>query len=285
MQKKRISPLDLSVQDDGLFTPEVGDWAEEKYRLLWCYADLFATSMKKTWDERCYIDLFAGSGYARIRGTSRVVQSSSFLALQVADPFDCYIFCDSDPRCISSLETRVNRLKPAARCFFKNCDVNTSSADIISDLPPHGRDRKVLSFCFIDPCKLKDIKFSLIRDLSSRYVDFLIHIPAMDPIRSEFARLRKDSGVISDYLGTTSWRDARSKGDPTIPFDIFVAGALNSQMKALGYIYGGISESVMIRSTERNLPLYRLAFYSRHALGEKFWKSAKKYSNPQMSLF
>lgn len=285
MQRKRVSPPQINVADDSLYIPDVGDWAEDKYRLLWCYLDLFATSMKAKWDARCYIDLFAGSGYARIRGTSRIVQSSSFLALQVTDPFDCYIFCDSDPRCISSLEARVSRLRPAARCFFKNRDVNSSSADIISDLPSHGPDRKVLSFCFIDPCKIKDIKFALIRDLSSRYVDFLIHIPVMDPKRSESARLREDSGVISDYLGTTSWKDARKKGDPAIPFDIFIGEVLDKQMKSLGYVHGGISASVMIRSTERNLPLYRLAFYSRHALGEKFWKSAKKYSDPQMSLF
>src|SRR4030042_2524013 len=120
MQRKRISPPQINVVDDGLYIPDVGDWAEQKYRLLWNYADLFSTSMKNKWDERGYIDLFAGAGYARIRGTNRIVQSSSLLALQVTEPFDFYIFCDADPECISSLNERAKRTKTAARCFFKN---------------------------------------------------------------------------------------------------------------------------------------------------------------------
>jgi three-Cys-motif partner protein len=285
VKKNPVNPPALTVEDDGLFTPIVGDWAEEKYRLLWCYADLFATSMKKRWDARCYIDLFSGSGLAKIRGTNRIVQSSALLALQVTDPFDNYIFCDSDPRCISSLKERVARFNPASQCSFMNCNVNTSTAEIMANIPPHGRGRRVLSFCFVDPCKLKNIQFSVIRDLSSRYVDFLIHIPAMDPKRSESIHLRKNSAMISDYLGTSSWREARLKGDPAIPFDLFIAEALDVQMKSLNYIYGGISERIMVRSTEHNLPLYRLVFYSRNALGAKFWDDAKKYSTDQRSLF
>ena len=285
MQRKRISSPHINVVDDGLYIPDVGDWAEQKYRLLWNYADLFSTSMKNRWDERGYIDLFAGAGYARIRGANRIVQSSSLLALQVTDPFDFYIFCDADPACISSLNERARRTKTAARCFFKNCDVNSSYQEVISELPSYGRRRRVLSFCFVDPCKLSDIKFSTIQRLSARFVDFLIHIPAMDPIRNEAIYLSEDSCVVSEYLGISAWREIRRRDDPVSSFDLFIAKCLDSQMKALGYVYGGLSETLMIRSTEKNLPLYRLGFYSRNRLGERFWKEAKKYSDPQMSLF
>jgi three-Cys-motif partner protein len=285
MPLKAVNPPDLRVADDGLHTPEVGDWAEHKYRLLWCYANLFATSMKHKWDERCYVDLFSGSGYAKIRGTERMVQSSSLLTLQVMDPFDCYVFCDSDLDCISSLKERVARLSPSATCYFKNCDVNTSCADIIAELPVYGKNHKVLSFCFVDPFKLSDIRFDTIRQLSSRFVDFLIHIPAMDPIRNEANYSSAASNTVSDFLGLASWRDIRRKRDPGSPFDVFIAETLDSQMKSLGYAYGGISETLLVRSTNKNLRLYRLGFYSRNRLGEKFWKEVKKYSDPQMNLF
>jgi hypothetical protein len=36
----------LRVDDDGLMTPEVGVWAETKYRLLALYDELFSTGMK-----------------------------------------------------------------------------------------------------------------------------------------------------------------------------------------------------------------------------------------------
>ena len=283
-RKNNIAP-DITVNDDGLYTPEVGDWADKKYRLLWHYANLFATSMKNKWDQRVFIDFFSGSGHARIRGTNRIVQTSSLLALQVVDPFDCYVFCDSDIECIDSLRQRVARINPKLLCYFENCNVNTSCAEIIGNLPLHGPSRKVLSFCFIDPFSLGDIKFETIKSLATRFVDFLVLIPAMDPIRNEGIYYSTNSTIVSDYFGIDSWRDGRPLGDPSVPFDYYVANRFDSQMKLLGYIYGGISETVMIRSTEKNLPLYRLGFYSRNRLGERFWKEAKKYSDPQLSLF
>jgi hypothetical protein len=56
-------------------------------------------------------------------------------------------------------------------------------------------------------------------------------------------------------------------------------------MKKLGYHYGGVESSVLVRSTEKKLPLYRLGFFSRHRLGDKFWKEARKYSQDQRPLF
>jgi three-Cys-motif partner protein len=285
MMEKRGYPSDVTTEDDGLYIPEVGDWAEEKYRLLWHYADLFATSMKHKWDTRCYIDLFSGSGYARIRGTNRVVKSSSLLALQVADPFDYYIYCDSDSDCISALKKRVTNLDPSVNCYFENCDVNTSSAAILSRLPSHSKNNKVLSFCLVDPFKLSDIKFETIKRLSSRFIDFLINIPAMDPIRNESKYYAPSSKVVFEYLGNPSWREIRTLEDPSSPFDIFVEKLLDAQMKSLGFNYGGFRETRIIRSTEKNLRLYSLGFYSRNRLGEKFWKEALKYSSPQKSLF
>jgi hypothetical protein len=44
------------LKDDSLITPEVGAWAEDKYRLVGNYAAMFATSMKKKWECRIYID-------------------------------------------------------------------------------------------------------------------------------------------------------------------------------------------------------------------------------------
>jgi len=54
------------LKDDGLITPEVGAWADDKYRLVGNYAAMFAISMKKKWECQVYIDIFAGAGRARI---------------------------------------------------------------------------------------------------------------------------------------------------------------------------------------------------------------------------
>ena len=62
--------------DDGLPTPEVGEWGEEKYRLIQLYAKLFATSMKAKWDYLVYIDLFAASGRSQVRKTNKIIPAS-----------------------------------------------------------------------------------------------------------------------------------------------------------------------------------------------------------------
>ncbi len=283
--KKSIGPLDCTMEDDGLLIPEVGDWAEDKYRLLWTYANMFATSMKNKWDERCYIDLFAGAGYARIRGTKRIVPSSSLLALQVNNPFDRYIFCDSNSECLSVLKVRAERRGLSNNCVYLHCDVNESIEEIISYMPSYSKEHKVLSFCFIDPFKISDVRFSaIINKLSSRFIDFLVHFPVMDPTRNELKYFNGDSEIISDYIGKSAWEKIKSERDPKEKFEIVLGSQIDQIMRSFGYMHGGLNESKMIRSTAKNLPLYRLIFYSRHPLGAKFWKTTIKSSSQQFEL-
>ena len=54
------SKYSISVPDDGLPKTEVGPWAEDKYRIVALYDELFSTGMRKKWETRVYIDLYAG---------------------------------------------------------------------------------------------------------------------------------------------------------------------------------------------------------------------------------
>jgi three-Cys-motif partner protein len=107
----------LRVDDDGLVTPEVGGWAETKYRLLALYDELFSTGMKNKWNQRVYIDLYAGAGHSRIQGTSRFLKGSPVIALTVTDPFDKYVFCEEGKELIDVLKSELSgsRLKPMLR--------------------------------------------------------------------------------------------------------------------------------------------------------------------------
>lgn len=283
--KGRPSKIHIDAEHDDLFTPEVGSWAEEKYRLLSCYADLFATSMKDKWDQRVYIDLFAGAGVARIENTYRCVLGTPLLALQVTHPFDWYVFCDQDPKCISALRERVRRRHPKTEVRYLTKDVNLKTLEVLRELPPLGPGTSSLAFCFADPYRLRDLNFSTIQALAHRYMDFMVLIPAMDPIRNELTYLDASSAVVDLFVGTATWRDAWHRRRAAITFDTFVADLFSHQMRGLGYHHGGVEDSVLVRSTEKNLPLYRLGFFSRSTLGGQFWKQARKYSHPQMELF
>ncbi len=281
---RRPSKIDFAAPHDKLYTPEVGPWAEDKYRLFWCYADLFATSMKGKWDQRVYVDLFSAAGHARVGENGPYLRGTPLLALCVAHPFDWYVFCDQDPNCISALRRRVETLRPSAEVRYVPGDVNHITSQIVKEMPPLVSGKKVLAFCFADPCKLRDLHFTTIRTLAQRYMDFMVLIPAMDPRRNEATYRDPSSDVVDLFVGTPAWRDEWGKKQNAITFDVFVAEFFSSQMSHLGYTHGGLQDSLLVRSTEKNLPLYRLGFYSRHELGGRFWKEARRYSNPQLDL-
>jgi three-Cys-motif partner protein len=104
------------LEDDGLLTPEVGEWAEEKYRLVGLYDELFPKSMKGKWGSRVYLDLFSGAGRARLKGTKRIVPASPLLALSVSDKFDRYIFCEMESEKLSALNREGEARLSRGRC-------------------------------------------------------------------------------------------------------------------------------------------------------------------------
>jgi hypothetical protein len=70
-----------------------------------------------------------------------------------------------------------------------------------------------------------------------------------------------------------------------MPFGLHIFEAFSKRIETLGYRPFEPSDSVLVRNYMKNAPLYRLALYSRHELGAKFFKQAKKYSDPQTDLF
>lgn len=283
---KKLPQVLQAVSADELITPEVGEWAEHKYQLLFHYANMFASSMKDKWDQRVYVDLFASAGKARVKNTSRIVLTSGLLALSVENPFDRYIFCESDPSLRAALKARVESAHPGKDVHYVAGDCNSETKAILQSMPKFGRDLKVLTFCFIDPCKVAHFKFSTIRALATRYVDFLILVPTgMDINRNLEAYSQPDNSSLDGFLGRPQWRDdfrrARQSGDAV---DVAITRIFGDQMRTLGYKHGGVDDSVLVRYDPKNVPLYRLGFFSRHPLGGRFWKQAKQLSDPQTSF-
>ena len=281
------SPIELpTLDDDDLLTPDVGDWAEDKYRLVKLYATLFTTGIRDKWDELIYIDLFAGAGRALIRGTQRIVPASPLVALNVDHRFDRYVFSDADGEKLDVLKTRVQRDFPGLDCRFVPGDVNQNVAVILQEFPTAHRGRKVLGFCFADPYRLGHLKFETIAALATRYMDFLVLIPSgMDAHRNESIYTKPSNTILDEFLGRSDWREAwAGEKKQGRPFERFVTDAFGESMKRLGYLYEEIESPQLVRSTETNAPLYRLALFSRHPLGFKFWKEVRKYASRQRSL-
>lgn len=247
---------------------------------------MFSSAMKGKWDYLVYIDLFAGAGLSRIKGTTRIVPASPLLALEITTKFNKYIFCEENEEKINALRMRVQNHHPEVDCKFLPGDANEIVTSIVREIPQHGKGTKVLNFCFVDPCKLENLSFDTIKKLSKRFVDFLILIPSfMDANRNISYYKSSSNGQIAKFLGDSDWRKSWSEAEKRrVKFGLFLTDQFGKAMVTLGYNYTGIDKTFPIRSDKKNLPLYHLAFFSRHDTGDKFWREAKKYSRAQLSL-
>src|SRR5208282_1230010 len=109
---------DAPAHDDGMVAPDVGAWAEEKHRLVSLYSTLFSSGMKTKWSKRTYVELYAGAGYSRVRGTSKFILGSPILALRVNDPFDKYVFCEERANKLEALKVRAKQIAPHANVAY-----------------------------------------------------------------------------------------------------------------------------------------------------------------------
>ncbi len=248
---------------------------------------MFATSMKDKWQCRVYIDLFAGAGRAKIKETGKIVDGSPLIALAVENTFDRYIFCEQDSINFDALFNRVKTYYPSIDSYFVHGDANDSVDEILTLVPQHSSACRVLGFCFVDPINIDNLKFNTLQRLSAKYMDFLVLIPTgMDPRRNVSQYMKYNDRHIEEFIGRPNWRDewplAEMRGEN---FGLFVVKQFCTSMADMGYKHSTAEASVEIRSTTKNLPLYRLAFFSKHPLGHKFWGEVKKYSSPQLDLF
>jgi hypothetical protein len=114
-------------------------------------------------------------------------------------------------------------------------------------------------------------------------MDFLVLIPSsMDANRNEHNYIQPRNKTLEKFFGNADWR-TRWDREKTFgkSFEHFVVEEFGRSMQTIDYIDPGLKEAILIRSDDKNLPLYRLTLYSKHKLGAKFWNETKKYSDPQ----
>jgi three-Cys-motif partner protein len=233
--------------------------------------------MKKLWNQRIYIDLYSGAGKSILENTNQILYGSPLLALKVPDIYDKYIFCDKEREIINALKTRVENEFKETNVSYVVGNCNEKIDEIFSFIPTPSKSNTILTFCFVDPFSLK-IKFSTFEKLSKRFVDFLVLLAfGMDGKRNINHYIKDNNRRIDDFLGLEDWRErweiAEKKGQNLVKF---LADEFTNQMVKLGYRHEAINNFISIRSNEKNLPLYYLAFYSRHSKGYDFWKKVKK---------
>lgn len=260
---------------DGLPVRCVGLWAKDKYFYLGRYFEIFTAAMRNKWKgELYYIDLFAGCGKCRVRETGEEIDGSALISLSVRYPFKRYFLVELNADAADALRKRIENSLYKDRVHLIQGDCNEKIDEIIAEIP-----EKSLSLAIIDPTGLH-IKFDTIQKLTKdRRVDLVITYPEGMDIKRNLSRYIKQShSILDDYIGDKYWR----KLFPQDIKDIVQLTSSHIEKKLIDYYKGNLGklgyneiksgEEILIKSSQRNLPLYYLLFASKHPLGHTFWR-------------
>ena len=271
------------LEDDALYLPEIKLHSLEKIQRHNYYASVFAAAMRKKWPQLAYVGLYSGAGRARVKPNGEIIETTAMSVLRLPSPFTHYIFVDSDERCVEALRQRVTAV-PDRSVRVIHGDVSATATQVRQALPSFGPGRGLLSFCFIDPFST-DFKFDVIRQLGDLRMDFLILLMLGWDARVNFSRYYGDaeSHRIADLIDCPTWREEwRTSGSTDVVG--FLLRKFNEAMVRLGYLPAPESSLHRVTAAGKNVFQYVLAFYSKHQLGQNFWKDTLAGNSEQIGL-
>jgi len=95
-----------------------------------------------------------------------------------------------------------------------------------------------------------------------------------------------NSTKIDEALGNTEWRQRwKAAGLRRSEFRRFLAEEFSRSMESLRYLKKPLDRMKLVRSVEKNLPLYYVALFSRSETAFKFWDDVLTYSTDQKNFW
>jgi three-Cys-motif partner protein len=290
-ESKSSLPKGLSADDydidetDEMLRELVGPWVAHKHELLRRYVEISGTGVRKKWLQKAntagatYIDLYCGTGRARVRETDLATEGGPLVAWRQSvaskSGFTQVIVADAHA---TIAEAAGKRLEAAgAPVHIEVGDASVTIDRVLLRLNPYA-----LHFAFLDPYSLGALPFDVIRKLAKlERMDILIHVSVQDLNRN----LRKYAKKSASQLDTFApgWREF--VGDLDRP-DHYVRARIfehwRNLLKSVGIQTTEVAESVV---AENNQPLYWLAFAARHPRALDFWEKIRELEpHPQANL-
>jgi three-Cys-motif partner protein len=270
----------LVAGDDDLPAEDVGPWVKDKHALLCEYIHM-SRWVRAKWTTplgagATYIELFCGTGRARIRDTGEYVDGSCIAAWKESvaggKPFSQMYIGDANEERRELAITRLKRLNAPVRSIDGPAVV--AAGRLQAQLDPHG-----LHFAFLDPYNLEALDFGIIKALSIyEHIDILVHISQMDLQRNVGRNLGPDSAFDAFAPG---WRSAVSASQSHRPIrkDVFLYW--QKLVEDLG-VWTSAEMKLITGPTKQ--PLYRLLLAAKHDLAHKFWKAVAKHDQLSFDL-
>lgn len=290
----------LEPVDDGLLMRETGSWVAEKLGYMQRYIAVLVTSMhKRAWPALNYIDLFAGPGKCRDKETGHVYLGSPLLALTARYPFTTCYLNDIDASAVETLRMRCSASASTTRLTFYQGDANVVVKHVIADLKAAdaallpNKYRSSLNLAVLDPEGL-ELHWSTIEALASvDRMDLIVYYPQQAITRNiDRSATQPGDTAIDGYFGSCEWRTIYRQTVSTGRsryLHRYLMDYYKRRLGELGYVEARSDDEVyepLMRNAQRNAPMYRLLFASKHTLGIKFWREvARRDVHGQHRLF
>lgn len=264
--------------DDGLPREVVGDWVEEKHKLLCWYIDASRGARERLAGSPCLIDPFCGPGRVRLKNGNRSVRDGGAIAAVKASlnppkgkpsPFIEAFIGDLEQANVDACSRRMADLGIPINCSVGKAE--NTIVDIAHRLPPKG-----LHIAYLDPYAIAQLPMSVIEQLSRvSNVDLMIHFASGDLRRNleapeQHARFESVAPGWKPPSGRFTRNELRRR--------FFEHWA--SLVRKYGYHLA--AKPYRVRNSKKS-EIYMLTLASKHPLGAKIWDSLRL--NPQQDLW
>lgn len=273
MAKREMWEID---EGDGLKREIVHAWVEEKHARLRRYVGASSGARKHYDGNSTYIELYSGTGRARIEKDGRLIDGSALVAAREAAkrvPFGHIHIGDVEQAHVAACEQRL------CSAGFLEVSAYVGPAEdtawqVAARLSRHG-----LHLAFLDPYNLDSLPFAVIKTLGQfPRMDLLIHVSQMDLQRDaigkrEYDKLDRFAPGWRNHVDTTQRQDLVRR-----QFLQYWQGL----MRGLGYRdVRDVFEDVR---GSKNQPLYSLVLASKHPIADELWNKIRNI-HPQGRLF
>lgn len=230
---------------------------------------------------RNYVDLQAGPGKNKVRETDEVLLGSPLLALTTSHPFTGYFFVDLASENTQALAQRCSASPQCQQVDIRTGDCNIMVDQIVTEIKRD--EHRSLNLAFLDPEGLEPKWATVARLASVQRMDLIINYPE-GGLNRFLGRAMNSPGqtAVDEFFGDRGWRvayqESQAQGEPNLHWRLIEF--YESRLQAVGYKEvlraDEVGDEPLMRNVEKNAPLYRLLFASKHPLGHKFWTAVTR---------
>lgn len=288
------------------------EYGLEKVKLWWRMAGTASVAMRnKRWIPwRVCIDMHASCGVNRIVETGDLWWGTAPLALQIAYPFDMYVFCDQSPAATRALTERLaddafgyeplgldlgseslgadmRRIKgdtSEVKVVVITGDSNEASKYIRQILPAWPGQRYCLTL--IDPPKANFRWDAMTMLTADERMDLMFLFPEdMDIKRNVLLEARKAIGASRYdpyFADPATWRSIALNPSTQRPGPVLRDLYKRDMCQLLGYEFFGKRD---IRISNKVGEIYTLLFCSKHQRGKELWDTVNRPEHDQDEMY